>query len=321
MTKDSSAELSWTATTVSISFDGTGIRALLKDELGDNYYNVIVDGKVTMVLHPDNGKRLYTLASGLPPGVHNLELFKRTEWTMGKTWLYGLLPDTHTTLLAAPPLPKRKLEFYGNSISCGYAVEDSSGKDRGTSPYENAYIAYASITARHFNTDYHCITRSGIGILISWFPLIMPEMWDRADASDPTSKWDFTRWTPDVVVINLFQNDAWLTNMPDHEQFKARFGKTAPSPDAIVRAYSRFVQGVREKYPRASIICMLGNMDAAKAGAPWPGYIRQAVSSIHDKNIYTLIVPYKNTPGHPNIAEQKILADSLIGFIDKHIRW
>ncbi|HVU54159.1 MAG TPA: SGNH/GDSL hydrolase family protein [Puia sp.] len=321
VTKDSSAELSWTATTVSIAFDGTGIRALLKDEEGDNYYNVIVDGKVTTVLHLDKGKSLYTLASGLPAGHHNLELFKRTEWDKGKTWFYGLAPDAHTTLLPAPPAPKRKLEFYGNSITCGYAVEDSSGKDRGTAPYENAYAAYASITGRHFNADYRCITKSGIGILISWFPLIMPEMWDRVDATDTVTKWDFSRWTPDVVVINLFQNDAWLTNMPGHEQFKARFGKTAPGADVIVQAYKKFVQGMREKYPRAALICMLGNMDASKPGAPWPGYIEKAVSQLDDKNIYTLIVPFKGTPGHPNIAEQKILADSLIDFMDTHIRW
>jgi len=321
ITRDSSAELSWTATTVSVSFDGTGIQALLKDERGDNYYNVIVDGKVTTVLHPDNAKRLYTLASGLPSGRHNLEFFKRTEWAMGKTWLYGLLPGVHTTLLPAPPVPKRKIEFYGNSITCGYAVEDSSGKDRGTAPYENAYVAYASITGRHFNADYRCITKSGIGILISWFPLIMPEMWDRADATDSMSRWDFTQWTPDLVVINLFQNDAWLTAMPDNEQFKARFGKTAPGADVIVQAYRKFVQGLRGKYPGASIICMLGNMDASKPGAPWPGYIEKAVSQLGDKNIYTLIVPFKGTPGHPNIAEQKILADSLTSFIDKHISW
>jgi hypothetical protein len=319
--RDNSAELSWTATTVFISFNGTGMQALLKDQLGDNYYNIIIDGKITEVLHLDKDKKLYTLASGLAPGLHNLEVFKRTEWDKGKTWLYGLLPDEHTALLAAPPAPKRKIEFYGNSISCGYAVEDSTGKDRGTAPYEDAYVAFASMTGRHFETDYRCITKSGIGILISWFPLIMPEMWDRVDATDPMSKWDFSRWTPDVVVINLFQNDAWLTKLPDHEQFRSRFGKTAPGADTIIQAYKRFVAGIREKYPRAALICMLGNMDATAAGAPWPGYVEKAVGLLDDKNIYTLIVPYKGTPGHPNVAEQKVLADSLIGFMEKHINW
>jgi hypothetical protein len=319
--RDSAAELSWTATTISIHFNGTGIKALMKDQWGDSYYNVIIDGKVLMVLHPDSLKGLYTLASGLQPGRHTLELFKRTEWAMGKTWFYALVPDAHTTLLSAPPAKERKIEFYGNSITCGYAVEDSSGKDRGTAPYENAYVAYAAITGRHFNAEYHCVTKSGIGILISWFPLIMPEMWDRADATDSTSKWDFSRYTPDIVVINLFQNDSWLINMPNHEQFKARFGTSAPGADTIIQAYKKFVRQVREKRPHAYIICMLGNMDASKEGAPWPGYIQKAVSLLGDKKILTLIVPFKGTPGHPSIAEQKTLADSLIHFIGEHIRW
>src|SRR5205085_2166372 len=118
--------------TVSIHFNGTGVKVLLKDQWGDNYYNVLVDDKLTMILHPDSLKSVYTLVSDLPPGQHILKLFKRTEWAMGKTWLYAFLTDAQTTLQSAPPSKKRKIEFFGNSITCGYAVEDSSGKDRGT---------------------------------------------------------------------------------------------------------------------------------------------------------------------------------------------
>ena len=318
---DSAAQLFWTATTVSIRFDGTGVDALLKDERGDNYYTVVIDGKPVSTLHLDSSKRVYNLVAGVEPGQHTLELFKRTEWAMGKTWLYALMPDEHTTLLAAPPAKDRKIEFFGNSITCGYAVEDTSGKDRGTAPYENAYISYAAITARHFNAEFNCTAKSGIGITISWFPLIMPEMYDRLDPSDSTSKWDFSRWKPDVVVINLFQNDSWLVNLPDHEQFKARFGKTPPSADFIVTAYKNFLQQVRRKYPDAYIICMLGNMDATKTGAPWPGYIQKAAGQLEDEKIFTLFAPFKDTPGHPSRMEQEALADSLIHSIEEHVRW
>jgi len=318
---DSAALLFWTAATVSVRFDGTGMKARLKDERGDNYYIVVLDGKPVSTLRLDIAKKDYTLASGLRPGKHVLELFKRTEWAMGKSWLYGFIPDGHTTLLSAPPARRRKIEFFGNSITCGYAVEDTSGKDRGTAPYENAYISYASITARHFNAEYNCTAKSGIGITISWFPLIMPEMYDRLDPEDPNSKWDFSLFRPDVVVINLFQNDSWLINMPDHEQFKARFGKTAPGADALVGAYKDFVQKVRGKYRNAYIICMLGNMDATKEGAPWPGYVQKAVDLLGDKKISTLFVPYKGTPGHPSRAEQEALANSLVRAIDKRVRW
>ncbi|HEY4155267.1 MAG TPA: hypothetical protein VGM24_07560, partial [Puia sp.] len=151
---DSSAILSWTATSLKINFSGTGVKALLNDEHGDNYYNIIVDGKVIRILHPDSSKQLYTLASGLPPGNHLLELYKRTEWAMGKTGFYYFLLDKNAAVLPPPQTQKRKLEVFGNSITCGYAVEDSTGQDRGTSPYENGYLSYAAILARHYDAEY-----------------------------------------------------------------------------------------------------------------------------------------------------------------------
>ncbi|MEO5907976.1 MAG: hypothetical protein ABIR50_04410, partial [Ginsengibacter sp.] len=152
-------------------------------------------------------------------------------------------------------------------------------------------------------------------------PLIMPEMYNRLDPTDSTSKWDFSKYTPDLVVINLFQNDSWIVTMPDNPQFKARFGTTPPDKRQIVKAYKDFVQTIRTTYPKTPIICMLGNMDITKEGSPWPGYVQKAVDELHDKKIYTYFAPYKNTFGHPKIKEQKILADGLIKFIDVNVKW
>ncbi len=318
---DTSAQLFWTATSLKINFSGTTVKALLKDERGDNYYDVIVDGNVVSVLHPDSSKQLYTLASYLPAGNHKLELFKRTEWAMGKTEFYYFLLDSRATVLTTPVTKKRKLEVYGNSITCGYAVEDTTGKDRGTSPYENGYLSYAAILARHYNAEYYCTSKSGIGITISWFLLIMPEMYDRLDASDSASKWDFSKFMPDLVLINLFQNDSWLINIPDNEQFKTRFGTTAPSPETVIDAYRNFVKSIRNKYPESQILCILGSMDATREGSPWPGYIEKAVQDLNDSRLYTHFVPYKNTEGHPNVREQKAMAADLVSYIDEHVQW
>jgi len=124
-----------------------------------------------------------------------------------------------------------------------------------------------------------------------------------------------------VVVIDLFQNDCWLTNMPAHPQFKYRFGNTAPGNDYIVAAYRSFITKLRAKYPKAHIICALGNMDATREGSPWPGYIQQAVAQLHDAKMYTHFFKYKNTPGHPKTSEQQVMAVSLIDFIEKKIKW
>jgi hypothetical protein len=94
-----------------------------------------------------------------------------------------------------------------------------------------------------------------------------------------------------------------------------------PSDSFIIASYKNFVQSIRTKYPKASIICALGNMDATRQGSPWPGYISQAVSQLHDSKIYTHFFPFKNRGGHPNAHEQEVMADSLIDFIAKNIGW
>ncbi|HEX3387143.1 MAG TPA: electron transporter RnfD, partial [Mucilaginibacter sp.] len=107
--QDDAAELAWPGTSASINFSGTGVKATLKDEHGGNFINVVIDGKVTSVLHPDSVQKEYTLASGLPAGKHSLELFKRTEWAMGKTWIYQFVLDKGSSLLAPDPVSKRKI--------------------------------------------------------------------------------------------------------------------------------------------------------------------------------------------------------------------
>src|ERR1700744_2579569 len=54
--EDSAARMAWSGTSVSINFSGTGVKAVLGDEKGDTYYNVILDHKVVSILHPGAGK-------------------------------------------------------------------------------------------------------------------------------------------------------------------------------------------------------------------------------------------------------------------------
>jgi hypothetical protein len=316
---DSAAQLTWTASSVLINFEGTAAKATLKDNTGLDRVTVVVDGKVTnTAIQPAQIPTEYTLVSGLPKGKHRLELFKRTEYDMGTLSFYSFNLDGK---ILPPPNFAHKIEFYGNSITCGFAIEDLEGKDRGTAEFENGYKSYANITARHFNAYYHSISKSGIGFLISWFDYTTTDIYDRVNAHDSTVKWDFKKYTPELVIVNLGQNDAWLTKNTEHPQFKKLFGTTPPTPEVIIKAYQKFIATVRGKYPKAKIICALGAMDATKEGSPFPGYIEAAVARLHDKNIYTHFFPYKNTPGHPSEKEQQAMADDLIGYITKMFKW
>lgn len=319
--KEQGAKLYWSGSSIKINFEGESLAALIEDEKGDNYYNIILDQDSLFILYLDSTKRYYPLADGLSKGPHTIEIFKRTEWDRGKTSFYGFQIEGNAKVLLKATPYKRKIEFYGDSITAGYAVEDTSGKDSPDSTFTNNYVSYAAITARHFDAAYQCICRSGIGITISWFPLIMPEIYDRLNPTDSTSKWDFSLYNPDIVVINLFQNDSWLVNMPEFEEFKKRFGKEKPEEEYLITAYKNFLSKIRQEYPNTHIICSLGCMDATKEGSKWPAYIEKAVADLNDKKMYTHFMPYIEATAHPSIQDQETMAMDLIQFIEKTITW
>jgi len=317
---DGGRVLYWPGTSIKMNFSGTEVYASAVDELGANYYYCIIDDTVISRIKFAPGEKSTKLATGLPDGQHSVELFKLTEAKHGKTTFYGFNITEKGRLLPPPASSQKKIEFYGNSITCGYAIDDTLA-DLGKPEFENNYYSYAAITARHYNADYSCIAKSGIGLMLSWYPIIMPEMYDRVNPSDSIRKWNFSEYIPQVVVINLLQNDSWLAHKPEFSQFKARFGTKPPDEQFIVSAYKSFVKTIRDKYPDATIICALGSMDATKDGSPWPGYIKKAVTQMHDPKVLTHFFTYKNTDGHPKRNEQRQMAESLIDFIDKHVRW
>jgi hypothetical protein len=213
--------------------------------------------------------------------------------------------------MTPPPAPTRRIEFYGDSITCGMgneAPEDAGDKDNAD---RNNYLAYGAMTARALEAEYRCIARSGIGILISWYDLVMPDYWDRLDPGNGQSRWDFSKWTPDVVVVNLFQNDSWLVGRMN----------PVPTEEKIVQSYIDFVSGIRKVYPDAHIVCTLGCMDATRPGSPWPGYIHEAVADMKDPNLSEMVFPYTGFGKHPRVRHHREMAEQLTAHIRKVMDW
>lgn len=310
-------EIYWSGSSMKINFEGTSVKVILNDENGTNYFNIIIDGIPVEVLHLKKGKHTYVLAENLSKGKHTIELTKRNEWTYGKTLFYGF--EINGKLIAKDANNQLFIEFYGDSITAGHGNEDYSGEDKPGGEVTNNYTSYGAIAARALKADYTIIARGGIGIMVSWFKMIMPEMYDRLNPNDPNSKWDFSQKTPDIVVVNLFQNDSWIVKLPEHKEFKRRFGEKAPTDEERVEAYSNFIKTIRNTYPKASIVCLLGNMDITIEGSKWPGYVEKAVQELNDAKIFTSFVPYKKTKGHPIVEEQQLIADKLTNTIKENI--
>jgi len=312
--------LSWPGTAVAGNFSGSSLAIVLDDQHGKNFYNVFLDGDARrpIILQLDKGKKSYLVANGLATGRHSFLITKRTEGEEGATVFLGLELDDKAGLLPPSPRPTRRIEFFGDSITSGMGNEapadgeDHHGKDK------NNYRSYAAIAARQLGAEAHFTSQGGIGIMISWFPFTMPDFYDQLSAvGDNDSRWDFSRWTPDVVVVNLMQNDSWLIGR-DH--------KLQPEPNEAQRiaAYQAFVERVRSLYPKAYIVCALGSMDATRAGSPWPGYVETAVGKLRakgDRRIDTLFFPFTGYGKHPRVAQHQANADRLSAFVRQKMGW
>lgn len=300
--------LYWPGISIAANFEGTSVKVKMND-FGDNYFNVFIDDADPIVLDCVPGEMVYDIASGLTDGIHEIEIFRRTEADNGGTMFLGFELDTGSYLVSPPARAERKIEFYGDSITVGLAIESSS--DNHDPVFTNNYLAYGALTARNLNAEYHCIARSGIGIMVSWFPEIMPGYYYRHDPTDSESYWDFTQWVPDVVVINLGQNDYWLRENETDEE--------------IIDAYVDFINSIRTEYADAHIFMALGNMNATEPGSQWPGYIESAVSimntTYNDEKVYSIIFPYKQTSGHPIVSEHEDMANQLTTFIENTTGW
>ncbi len=311
----------WPGSGISFNYQSGEVYADYHDANGEVYLNIIYDQDSLRYLKLDSGDNRILLADFDDNAAHRIDILKRNEWMVTGPLTFNGLTLEGGQLLSPPQSSGKVIEFFGNSITAGFAIEDLTGGDRWDSVYTNNYYTYAANTARHFNADYYATVQSGVGIMVSWNPEIMPEIYDRLNPKDSLSKWDFSRVQPDVVVINLGQNDSWLINLPEFEQFKIRFGENAPTIPEWQTAYQSFVQKIRLAYPSAHIVCAIGSMDATAEDSPWPAYIQEAVDNLEDDNISTITFPFTQTNGHPRVVHNRSMADQLIARLEQEMGW
>ena len=314
-------QISWPGTSITANFTGASLAFILNDENGKNFFNVFIDGELShpVILSCVKGEKTYVVTDKLSDGPHNFLFTKRTEGGEGATTIKGVLLADRAKLLAPPKRPKHRIEFFGDSITSGMGNESPDDSVDNREEDKNNFMSYDAITARDLNAELHVTSQSGIGIFVSWFDFIMPQFYDQLSAvGNNDTHWDFSQWTPDVVVINLFQNDKWLI---DREK------RIVPSPteEQRIQGYVDFVKIIRSKYPEAYFICALGSMDATQAGSLWPGYITAAVAKIKQDNptekIDTLFFEFTGFGGHPRVKQHQANAAKLTALIKAKMGW
>ena len=286
----------------------------------ENRLGVIVNGEQSAILL-EKGEQIIDLSHLLTADVNDVLLFKRQDCCHAYN-LHGFIVDADAVLEPLPERPVRRIEVYGDSVSAGEVSEaefacaqpDPQGQN---GLYSNSWLSYSWQAARLMNAELHDIATGGMALLngTGYFYgpdyIGMESCWDKVNYYPPfgaPTAWDFTRWTPHVVVVAIGQNDHNPVNIMAEDY----------NSDASVHwraEYRRFLGLLREKYPRAHIVCtttILGH-DAA-----WDRAIDECVKATQDGRIHHFLYSKNGcgTPGHIRGSEAAVMARELADFVE-----
>ena len=171
---------------------------------------------------------LILLADNLKQKVTPLRLQKRTEGSQGLSTIKAFeKKGAKAKVLPASAKEKRRIEFIGDSYTCGYGVESKLG-DRFEGATENCDLAHGAILARLFDADYNFVSNSGRGMVRNFGDSTstsengtMRELVRQTFNTQATPLWDYSTspYTPDLVVIFLGINDYSTAPQPSIDEF------------------------------------------------------------------------------------------------------
>lgn len=302
------------------TFTGTSLKMIAKPKSG--YFMAQIDrGEAFKVSFNSERDSIVTLATALPEGSHLVQLMYVTEGYDRRAEFRGFLLDKGHQLLPPPALSDRRIEFIGNSITCGYGVE-STERDAGFQDETcNHYYTYAARTARNLEAEEMAVCRSGIGVYRNYNG---PRTGDKINMNteythtllyDNSETWDFSRYQPQVVCINLGTNDT---------------STTGADPDLLKKGYEKLLQQVRKAYPETKIVflCgpMMGSDDLVMAKKTMDEVVAEA-NKLGDKQVYRFdFTPQNGDLGygaswHPSFWQQEKMAGELTPFLRKLMGW
>lgn len=270
--------LGFSGCSVSFTFEGKRAQASIWSNANDwgegsdvlrGRIAVYVDGEAEPVkrICLDREEAVYTLYESEEERRVTITVVKYSEAAFGKCGIRYLEIDTDR-LLPPPAHRERKMEIVGDSITCGYGVEAENELQPFHTATENPMKSYSLLTAKALDAEASLISWSGNGIISGYVEetaaapsdgCLMPKIYEYTDLSGSETlygpdeskweKWDFSRFVPDIILINLGTNDcSWCKDIQERK-------------DVYREQYVEFLKAIRGHNPGARILCMLGTMD------------------------------------------------------------
>lgn len=284
--------LAYPATGLMLRFTGKSVELRVESSTDTSALSVVVNHASPLTYVLDKGPQSVVIAADSATAVQTVEIYKRTETWQGLVTVNGVLLPEGTSLLAPPELPRRKLLFLGDSVTCGTGLDDNATcvNDR-QHPSSNAYDTYGMRLGRRLDAESRLVCYGGRGLERDYRGLeakddvlTVPQLISLAipaDAPGDRVPWDVKQWQPDAILLSVGTNDFNLqsTKPLDAERW--------------IGEYVVFLASLRKSYPQATILVTEG---AIVTNPLLRQYVQEAAKRAHDAHVR--YVPSTHYPGH-----------------------
>ena len=254
--------LFWTASGIEMNIKATEAWVTVRSdyELFEPWADVIVDGAISQRLMVNKGEQKICLFRNMEGDkIRNVKLLRDTPaFPTDEKTLFQILGVQTDGEFCPLEEPKMRLEVIGDSITSGEGGSGAGGEMTWNSFCFNCVDNYAYMAAKELDAIYHCVSQSGWGVLCSWegdekqaIPPYYEQVCgllngERNKELGAFEKWDFQKFQPDVIVVNLGTND----------------GSGTKDMEKVGKAVEDFLKKLRDYNPESYILwCygMLGN--------------------------------------------------------------
>lgn len=290
---------------------------------------IFVNGKRTVDMVVTNPCCRVEIWEGDSIRTAEVVVLKLSECAMSVAGIAAV--ETEEGAMVTPKEPKlRRIEFVGDSITCGFGVDLEKPDTEFETKTEDFTKTYAYKTAQLLCADYSVVAYSGYGVLSGFTDNgmkntfgVLPPLYDKVGFSFghpegmyklEEAEWDFGRFVPQVIVMNLGTNDTCYcgTDPDKQEEFKG--------------AYVDFLKKVRSYNPSACILGVVGTMGTILCSAVTEAVERYGKET-GDQRVWAMALPEQLpqdglvTGNHPTERTHEKTAELIVEKIRQMTGW
>ena len=313
---------------VETKFTGKSVGIYVKNQSMFVYtaIGVLVDGvQYKLELTNSEEEQFFGIPAELEEGEHTLVVFKR-QAAAHYFRFCGIETEEGSTVTAPEKNYSLKIEVFGDSVSAGELTEAFNyegcadpAEHKSSGVYDNSWFSYPMILERRLGAKVHNNAQGGIALLDKTGFFCGPEQENMLGVESTYDKlsyvpysrqgmtlWDFSRFTPDLIVFAIGQND----HNPCEEETR-----TKEFVDRWKGKYKEIIGDLKKRYGTQVRVVMI--LTVLMHEPRWDTYLDEIERELSDDTVrhYRFRRCGKATPGHPRMTEQVEMAEELGAYI------